>query len=137
MRKYYLFMIKSDYYKSYKNNSFVLYNTLRNLYFLKKNNFSYGISLYHSVCQTINSNLLINYIKRKYHHKNINSNIIKLLSENERTIVQINRSCIVVLSNINLPDILKTFYIYNKRMFVCDFKNEDYFWISDQIKKVK
>jgi len=69
MRKYYLFIIKTDYYKNYKNNSFVLYNTLRNLYVLDRKNFSYGVSLYNSICQLISKNLLTNYIKRKYHHK--------------------------------------------------------------------
>lgn len=137
MRKYYLFIIKSDYYKNYKNNSYVLYNTLRNLYMLNQKNFSYGVSLYHSVCQLISKDLLIRYIQRKYHHQTICPNRMKIFSSHETSIVEINHSCIVVLTNVNFPDILKTFYIYHKKIFICDFYNEDYFWLSDQMKKVK
>lgn len=137
MRKYYLFIIKNDYYKNYKNNSFVLYNTLRNLYTLDKRNFSYGVSLYNSVCQLISKNLLMNYIQRKYRHKRINKKILKILSNKESTAIQINKSCIVVLTNINMPEVFKTFYIYNKKIFVCDFYTEDYFWLSDYIKKIE
>lgn len=137
MRKYYLFIIKSDYYKNYKKNSLVLYNTLRNLYVLDKKNFSYGVSLYNSVCQLISKSLLTNYVKRKYHHKRIYKKIIKILSDKESTAIQINKSCIVVLTNVNMPEVFKTFYIYNKKFFVCDFYNEDYFWLSDQIKKIE
>ncbi len=137
MRKYYLFIINNDYYKNYKKNSKVLYNTLYNLYTLDKKNFTYGISLYNSVCQIVSKNLLIHYIQRKYHHKNKTSNLIRLLSQTETTIVQINYSCIVIVSNINMPEVFKTFYIYHKKIFVCDFQNEDYFWLSDQIQKVR
>ena len=137
MRKYYLFIIKNEYYKNYKKSSLVLYNTLRNLYILDEKNFSYGVSLYNSICQLISKNLLINYIKRKYHHKRISKKIIKILSKKESTSIQINKSCIVVLTNVNMPEVFKTFYIYNKKIFVCDFYNEDYFWLSDQIKKIE
>lgn len=137
MRKYYLFIINNDYYKNYKKNPKVLYNTLYNLYALDKKNFTYGISLYNSVCQVVSKNLLIHYIQRKYHHKHKTDNLIRLLSQTETTIVQINHSCIVVVSSINMPEVFKTFYIYHKKIFVCDFQNEDYFWLSDQIQKVR
>ena len=69
MRKYYLFIINNDYYKNYKKNSKVLYNTLYNLYTLDKKNFTYGISLYNSVCQIVSKNLLIPIILFDYYRK--------------------------------------------------------------------
>ena len=114
------------------------YSSLSELaYVLDKKNFSYGVSLYNSVCQLISKSLLTNYVKRKYHHKRIYKKIIKILSDKESTAIQINKSCIVVLTNVNMPEVFKTLYIYNKKFFVCDFYNEDYFWLSDQIKKIE
>ena len=40
MRKYYLFIIKKEYYNLYRNNSESLYKTLENLFFMKNNNIS-------------------------------------------------------------------------------------------------
>lgn len=136
MRKYYLFIIKNDYYKNYKTKPHVLFSTLSNLYTLKSQNFSYGISLYNSICSTFSKNILKNYIERKYKYHYINKKIMKIESKEESTNIQINYSCVVVLTSVNLPEIFKTFHVYNKKIFVCDFYNEDYFFLSDQIKKL-
>ena len=136
MRKYYLFIITNDYYKNYKLRPEVLFKTLNNLYSLRRPNFSYGISLYNSICRVFSKKLLINYIERKYEYKYINKKIIKIISQKENTSVQVNNSCVVILTSRNIPEIFQTFYIYNKKIFVCDFWSEDYFWLSEQIKKV-
>ena len=136
MRKYYLFIITNDYYKNYKTRPHVLFNTLSNLYTLKTRNLSYGVALYKSICSFFSKNILINYIERKYKHYHINKKIIRIKSKDEVTSVQINYSCVVILSSVNFPEILKTFYIYNKKIFVCDFYSGDYFFLSDQIKKL-
>ncbi len=67
MRKYYLFNIRKEFYLVYKNNSYVLYKTLENLYKLKKENLSYGVSLFNQICDRIPKkqveNCFFEYIK--------------------------------------------------------------------------
>lgn len=137
MRKYYLFIIKNDYFKTYKNNPKVLYKTLYNLYKIKQIDVTYGLSLYDNLCNVNSKKLLINYIKKKYEYEMLSSKIIKLKLPNEKTIIQINYSCIIIITNVNVPEFFKVLNIYNKRMFVCDFINQDYFWLSEQINKVR
>ena len=137
MRKYYLFIIKNDYYKMYKKNSSVLYKTLFNLYNIKTSNLTYGLSLYDNLCNINSKKLLVNYIKKKYKYEMFSSKIIKLDLDDENTFIQVNYSCIIIVSSNNFPTIFKILNIYNKRIFVCDFKNNDYFWLNDQINKLK
>lgn len=135
MRKYYLFVIKNDYQQIYKNHSYVLFKTLENLKGTIPVNFPYGISLYEQLCQTFHSDILNNYIKRKFKCKKINKKIIKINSMIENTYIQVNKSCAIILTNLNIPPVFRVFNIYNKRIFVCDFENQDYFWLNEQIKK--
>ena len=137
MRKYYLFMIKTEYYKLYKNKPNILYETLTNLYYLREPNFQYGISLFDSICQPFAVKLLTNYIKNKHTCTMESSKIIKVHSIKEKTYLQINHSCCILKTNVNFPEILKVFHIYNKKIFIVDFNNKDYFWLETQIQRRK
>lgn len=135
MRKYYLFIIRDEYYRKYKKKQNILYKALYYLYKSNEYDLNHGFYLYDKICNIFSVKLLNNYIKNKYEYKMINNKIIKLNSIIEHTIVQINYSCIIVITDINIPEIFKTFNIYNKRIFVCDFNNQDYFWLNEQISK--
>lgn len=132
MRKYFLFNIDKEYYPIYKNNPYTLYKTLEKLYNLKSNEISYGLSIFNQICKTYNKNILTDYIEKKYEklYKNNNKYYIK----NENLIIEINYSVIVILTNLNLPNILMNLNYYSKNIFVCDFINKDYFWINDYKK---
>lgn len=135
MRTYYLFLIQEEYYQIYKKNLFVLYKILQNLSLLKAYDFAYGISIYRQLCYPFAVKLLNHYIRGKYPYKKINRRIIQLDSRIENTFVELNPSTIIVKSDCNYPEIFRTFHIYNKHIFVCDFDHEDYFWLSDQFTK--
>jgi hypothetical protein len=135
MRKYYLFIIKKEYYNSYKNKSYVLYQVLESLKNIKAYDFSYGLNIYKNICLSFPVPLLKNYFSNRIKYEQINKKIIRIESDFEDTYVQLNYSCIIILSNCNFPQILKIFNIYNKNIFVCDFKNKDFFWLNEQLKK--
>ena len=134
MRKYYLFIIKLEYTKKYKNKSYVLYKILENLYNLKTYDFSYGVNIYKQICLPFAVKVLKNYINKRIHHKKINDKIIKIKSKFENTYLQINYSCSIIKTDVNTPQIFKIFNIYNKNIFICDFQNNDYFWLNDYFK---
>lgn len=138
MRKYYLFQIRKDFFKIYKNNSYVLYKTLENLKTMKSKDFSYGLSLYESLCQTFDVLLLNRYLKNKYYgkiHSQKNRHIITNPRNKNYILIEIHYSCIIILTNTNLPNIMREFNYYSHYIFVCDFMNEDFFWLDNQYKK--
>ncbi|MBR1718403.1 MAG: sporulation inhibitor of replication protein SirA [Bacilli bacterium] len=134
MRKYYLFIIKKEYYNIYKDKSYVLYKIIENLYKLRAYDFSYGIKIYKKICLPFAVKVLNNYLNKRIKHKKLNDKVIKIYSEFENTYIQINYSCIVVKSDVNMPQIMKILNIYNKNIFVVDFNNIDYFWLNDYFK---
>lgn len=134
MRKYYLFIINTSSYKLYKNNPKLLYTILETLYNLKENNINYGLDLYNQVCDTFSVKLLTSYIQEKYKYKKINNKLIKLNNKDEVTSLSIRYARTIVYTNKNIPKIFKIFNIYNKKIFVVDFYNKDYFWLNEQIK---
>ena len=131
-------MIQKDFYEVYKNNSFVLYKTLENLWNIKKNDFSYGLSLYDALCQTFDVDLLNRYFKGKYKNQIISKGNRHMFFNYEKkyyVLIELHYSCTIVLTNINMPNILRDFNFYNRMIFVCDFINEDFFWLNNQYQK--
>lgn len=134
MRKYYLFIIKREYFELFYNNSFALYQMLLNLKNLKSYDFSYGIEIFKEICAPISVKLINNYINKKINHIKINNKVIKIDSRFEETYLKINYSHVFVKTNAFMPEIMRIFNIYNKGIFVCDFENNDYFWLKDYFK---
>ena len=135
MKKYYLFVIKNEYYKVYMKTPYVLYKILENLYELERYDFSYGVSLYEQLCQPFSVKLLNNYVKNKYKCYIINKKIIQLKSLVEKTFVQIGYATIIVFTDTEMPEIMKTFNTYNRKIFVCDFEHNKYFWLNHKVSK--
>lgn len=135
MNKYYLFIIKNEYRYIYKNKSYVLYKVLENLYSMKTYDFSYGSNIYNQLCNKFGVKLLNSYISDRIRHIKLNNNILQINSVYETTYLKINYSTVIIYSNVRRPFILKIFNIYNRSIFVCDFKNKDYFWLNDYLKK--
>ena len=122
---YYLFIIKDNF---FKNNSEYLYNILYKLRFMHKENYSYGISLYYNVCNLFDTKSLIHYIKSKTNFK-IKNNKFYLDKYNY---FEVRKSCCVINNGKYLREILCIFYIYNKNIFVCNFDNDEYFWLKNK-----
>lgn len=135
MKKYYLFVIKNDYYRIYRKNPYILYKILERLYMLEKYDFSYGISLYKQLCQPFGVKLLKNYIMNKYKYNALNENIIKIKSLIEHTFLQIWYPTTIIFTDVDYPEIFKIFNIYNRKIFVCEFNTNKYFWLNQKIIK--
>ena len=129
MRKYYLFLIKDIYVNSYYNKRNILYQTLKSLYEIK-GYINYSLSVYNQICNIIDYHLLINYFNNK---KNIikRNNSFYIINDTENTYINISYSCIIIMTNNNFSSIFKILKLYSKSIFVCDFINNDYFWIEE------
>lgn len=134
MRTFYLFKIKEDVIDIYENKEYELYKTLENLYKLKKENFYYGTSLYIQLCRLFNIDIIDSYFKSSPRYRKNNNKYLFL--GDESFLVEVNPSTIIIKTSVNYPSILKLINYYDKRIFVCDFENKDYFWLSDHYHKV-
>ena len=130
MYTYYLFIINNNAYKMYKNNPNYLYNILTTLYNLKSNNLIYGINLYNNICDTFSVKLLNNYLNERFYIRRYKDYIL-LKNTEEETKIKIKSSRIVIITNKRIPNIFRILNIYNKKIFIIDFKNKEYKWLND------
>ena len=126
METYYIFNIKKEIYEIYKNNPKSLYKILLNLKNMKKQDINLGLSIYNEICNIINKKKIIKYInllpviKTKSNKYLINKNIII-----------INPSRIIMQTNEINEDIIYTLNNYNKNLFMCNFKKNEYYWLNE------
>lgn len=123
MREYNLFVIKQEYTNIYQNNPLHLFEILKKLYSMNKN-INYGITFYEQLCNYIGIDTLRYYLNTKYNLNNYSRYYI------DSTFIELKPSRIVLRSKSNIPNIIKVFNCYNRNIFVCDFKNNDYFWLN-------
>lgn len=135
MRTYYLFIIKNEFYKTYLENPISLYKTLENLFNFTLKDYKFGISLYHQLCEMHNIDVLQNYFEKKRYRKYKSSYVLMGKESGETTLIKLRASALIVTTNKNIPQIFKMLHYYNSYIFVCDFKNKDYFWLSNQYKQ--
>lgn len=122
MKKYYIFAINREYYEIYNKNKHVLYNTLKNLYELDLDSLNYGISIYNQLCVPINREILESYYQD---FKYVDNRFVV-----NNSLIEINNSCIIVLTRNLTLNTLRHLHFYNYPLFVCNFKNNQYFFLT-------
>ena len=112
MRTYYIFNVNKYYGYMYKDNPFKMYKIFEEIYYSRDYN---SIKAYHvleEIANPFNKIMLNEYIyneyKYKYGYKRKDN--IHYLNTTDKSILRINN--------------------YNNNLFVCDFENMDYFWLS-------
>ena len=136
LRTFYIFKMRKEFYKLYRDNPSSLYNVLKHLYFMKKDRFNYGFNLYNQLIERINKIELDKKVFIKYHDKmiyskNDNDHVINNLYQDEVSIMNIKNAYILINTNKNYTDFFKVINEFDESYFVCDFSNQDYFWIND------
>lgn len=135
MRIYYIFSIKSDIYEITKDKPQNLYNALEKIHLMSQEELSLSFKLYEKLVKAIdkqNIDLLIKSINKD----NINyicfnnTHIINDFYTGENTKLIINNSYIKLKSNASYPSFFKDMKKI-PNLFVCDFINMDYFYLSE------
>lgn len=137
MRTFYLFEIKTNILKSFKNNYEELYSLLEKIHYLKTEDIVLGYNIFERLVNPLKKNTINRYIK----DNNISNenyicfnytHIINDFYMNESTKLLINNSHMKIKSNKNIPS-----FFFNIRkipnIFVCDFDNHDYFLLENTI----
>lgn len=137
MRTFYLFDIKENILKNYRNNYEELYSLLESIHYLKTEDIILGFNIYQRIVNPMKKEEYNDYIKKNNLGKEnyICYNYTHTINDfyfNESTKMIINNSHIKIKTNKNVPS-----FFYNirnfKNIFVCDFNNHDYFLLEDTI----
>lgn len=126
MNTYSIFNIKKEIYNIYKNNSKSLYKTLYNLSNINKKDINLGISIYNEICIAFNKEKITKYIE-----------LLPIIKQNKnkyiinKNIIIINPSRIIIKANKIDSDIIYILNNYSKCLFICNFNNNEYYWLNE------
>ena len=129
MYRYYIFDIKNK----FKNDN-NLYRLLKTLYTLNLKYINYGELIYNEMCKPINIEN-IKEILKDYNAKKVSRKYFICLND-EITIVVIKYSRLIIISNKLYPDIFNRLKIECENLFVCNFLNDNYFYVSKCCKNM-
>ena len=135
MRRFYIFSIRKELMSLYQDNPGNLYKILESIYYMDKDDFTYGYNLFKQLCIKIDNLELNNKLYLKMHNDLVytkidNEHIINNLYKDEISILKIKKSHIILESNNSYSSFFSFLNTYNKNYFVCDFKENDYFFLN-------
>lgn len=141
MNELYIFDIKTEFYKLYKDKPSELYYIYNRIYNMKKSDKEYGYNLFCQISNFLDKESINNFLKNKYKEKIMYSNsdnehIINNLFVNEISILTVKNPNIKLESNTLKSSFLEDLRELNLHLFVCDFKNNNYFFIARKRLKV-
>lgn len=132
MPRYYAFLVKNNIRKLYIDKEVDLYILLKKLYKTNDNNIVLRISVYNQLFELFDVKKIMNYLDKKINiKKNKNKYLFNISECYEKTLIEINHSSFVIITNIYNPSIFKSLkYIYND-IFICDFNNNRYMFLNN------
>lgn len=132
MRVYYLFKINDSFSKLYYNKTYYLYKMLEQISKSSQNDFIISYRLFSQMATAynkveINSNIYKAFEYNDKYMKTLNKHILN--DGVEKTKLTVYNTYIKIRTNQNLTSFFKALN-KEKNIFVCDFNNKDYFWLS-------
>ena len=138
MKVYYVFKIKKEIINLYKDIPSVLYNILKNIYYLEKTEVEYGYNLFNQLIIPIDKNKLDRELYIKLHNdipysKRGNIHYINNLYKNEVSRLSICNYYFKLELEQNYSSFFKILYEEDSNLFVCTFKYTDFFFLKDYV----
>lgn len=140
MRVFYVYNVNDFFRSIYDEYPYKLYKMLEEAYFTNKHNLVTASSLYEQMTTNFNKLFVNNYLFANnkldvYYYKKNNIHLISNRYEYSKLLV--SSYCLKLKSNLNYPKFFDHIHNYSDNVFVCDFHNQDYFWLNKIIKKDK
>ncbi len=135
MREFYVFEVKDEFKELYQHNPSTLYNIFEQIYLLKKEDIDYGYSLFHQLTKKIDKEKFDHHLFLKYHQdipysKRGNIHYYNNPAKDEITSLEIKRAFMRIKTNYYNCFFFQVFNTLNNNFFICDFKNQDYFFLE-------
>ncbi len=138
MRVFYIFKIKDEFISLYKNNESMLYNILKQIYYLPKEEINYAKTLLNQLVNNIDKEYIDRDIYIKMHQKMPYSkrgevHYMNNLYKDEISKLIVKYKYIKIETETNFSSFFNILKKYNNNLFVCDFEYLDFFFL-DRIK---
>jgi len=137
LRIFYVYNINDYFSGVYDNYPYKLYKMLEDAYISKKYNVRVSSSIYEQIITNFNKLFMNNFLfvnnKLDIHYYNKN-NFHFISNSAEYSKLMVTSYCIKIKSNINYPSFFENINNYSDNIFVCDFINNDYFWLNKVVK---
>ncbi len=142
MKELYIFDIKEDFYKLYKDKQSELFYIFNRIYHMKEVQKEYGYNLFCQISNFLDKKKINTIIKNNYKDKimytcNGNEHIINNLFLNEISILTVKNPNIKIETNTEKPSFIENLKELKMHLFVCDFKEQNYYFITKKKSKVK
>ena len=137
MRTFYIFNINKNFYNLMKNNPYHLYKTMEDIHSFDKNDVSVAYDLFMQIVSPFDKGKINNIIFKECKDNDFYSKFHNVHRIQNKYIPE--DSCLVVSSAFLLleSNVLKPSFLTDlkeiKNLFVCDFKNKDYFWLNELV----
>lgn len=136
MRVFYIFNIRKEFKYLYQNHPLTLYQVLRKIYQLKKEDLVYGKSLFQQLIQPLNKLKIDNTLFIKLHQqmpysKKKDIHYINNLYKNEVSRLEVKITHIRLEMESDTTSFISILNELNLNLFVCDFEHFEYFFIDD------
>ena len=141
MKEYFIFNIKKEFVRLYKNKPSQLFFILNRIYYMKEIDKDYGYNLFDQVCNFYDKDEINKFIEEKYidkimYSKSKNEHIINNLFLNEISILKVKNSNLKIETNIEYPSFLKDLKEFSNNLFICNFKEQEFFFLNNSKTKI-
>ena len=142
MKEYYIFNLKKEFAMLYRNKPHDLFSIFNRIYYMKEIDKEYGYNLFEQISNFFDKDEVNEFIKERYIDRMMYSNtmdehVINNLFLNEISILKVKKSNLILETNT----LDSTFFIdlkdFKGELFVCDFKNQDYFFLRKKPVTIK
>lgn len=142
MKEFYIFNIKKEFARLYKDKPSQLFFIFNRIYYMKEIDADYGYNLFEQISDFYDKKQINDFITRRYIDKIMysvtnNEHIINNLFLNEVSILKIKSSNLKIETNIDDPSFFVDLKEFSSNLFVCNFKEQDYFFLKSYKAKVK
>lgn len=133
MRVFYIYNVNDFLTSVYDKYPYKLYKMLEDAYYTNKHNIVLSSTYYEQITTNFNKLYINNYINANnkldsyYYNKN---NIHIISSRDEYSKLMVSSYCLKLKTNLNYPTFFKNITTYSDNIFICDFENQDYFWLN-------
>ena len=142
MKEYYVFNLKKEFAYLYRDKQSELFYIFNRIYYMKEIDKDYGYNLFEQISNFFDKKEVNNFITERYvnsmmYSKNDDEHIINNLFLGEISIMKVKSTYIKIESNILNPVFFNDLKEYTNNLFVCSFKDNDYFFLTKKAVKIK
>ena len=138
MRTFYIYDVNELCYDMYQNCPYQLYKIFEDIYYTLRYDKGMAISSYDGVIQKFSKQFVHDFVSvhfrlnHFYHYKN---HVHTISNYQEYGKLLVSSYSLKITSSVNYSSFFQVLDEYSECMFVCDFKNNDYFWLHKVVRK--